>query len=115
MPSLPKRKTNEHISGAPGPGRGGGAQHQWQEDSKAAARSYEAAISELKTRLQSLQTDADRDMDDLQAVKYHFFRSRVGKGVDLVKINTKEKVADMFTKGLKQDTFCYLRKKLCGW
>jgi hypothetical protein len=49
------------------------------------------------------------------AVKYHFFRSRVGKGIELAKIDTKEQVADMFTKGLKQDTFCYLRKKLCGW
>ena len=46
------------------------------------------------------------------SVKYQFLRSKVVQGIELVKIDTKEKFAETFTKGLKQDTFCYLRKKL---
>ena len=51
------------------------------------------------------------------AVKYHFFREAVGekKGIHIMKIDTTEQIADMFTKGLPATQFQYLRKKLIGW
>ena len=49
------------------------------------------------------------------ALKYHHFRQYVGKSVLIHPINTKEQVADIFTKPLDEPTFVYLRKKLCGW
>jgi len=49
------------------------------------------------------------------AVKYHFFRDQVGKGVELKKVDSREQVADIFTKGLVEELFVHLRKKLCGW
>ncbi|MGZ8880111.1 MAG: reverse transcriptase domain-containing protein, partial [Halobacteriota archaeon] len=50
------------------------------------------------------------------ALKYHHFREHVKNG--LIRINpvdTKEQVADIFTKPLPRDAFRYLRNKLCGW
>ena len=44
------------------------------------------------------------------SVKYHFFGRKLSQGVELVKVHTKEQVVYMFTKGLRQDMFCYLRK-----
>ena len=51
------------------------------------------------------------------AVKYHFFREAVGegKGIQIMKIDTAEQMADIFTKGLPMTQFQYLRKKLIGW
>ena len=49
------------------------------------------------------------------AVKYHFFREQVGKTIDIKKIETKEQLADIFTKGLSRESFEYLRDKLMGW
>jgi hypothetical protein len=51
------------------------------------------------------------------AVKYHHFRESVGedKGVSIVKIDTKEQKADIFTKGLPRETHEYIRKLLRGW
>ena len=39
----------------------------------------------------------------------------VRRGVSIVKIETKEQLGDIFTKGLTKHVFEYLRKKLCGW
>ena len=50
------------------------------------------------------------------ALKYHHFREHVKNG--LIRINpvdTKEQVADIFTKPLARDAFQFLRSKLCGW
>ena len=50
------------------------------------------------------------------AVKYHHFRSHVQKG--LVKINsidTKDQLADTFTKPLAKEQFELLRKRIQGW
>lgn len=51
------------------------------------------------------------------AVKYHHFRESVGegKGVMIVKIDTKLQKADIFTKGLSADMHQGLRKLLMGW
>ena len=55
------------------------------------------------------------------AIKYHHFRSRVQcsynpKGDIRIKyINTKNQLADIFTKPLDDTTFFALRKSLCGW
>jgi hypothetical protein len=35
--------------------------------------------------------------------------------IKLLKINSVEQLGDIFTKGLAQITFDYLRKKLIGW
>ena len=51
------------------------------------------------------------------AVKYFWFRSKVGPehGIQIVKCNTKDMLADIFTKGLTYDTFTTLRSTLMGW
>jgi hypothetical protein len=51
------------------------------------------------------------------AVKYHHFRDNVGieKGIEIVKIDTKEQKADIFTKGLAADTYRTIRNLLMGW
>ena len=50
------------------------------------------------------------------AVKYHHFREHVRKGtVSIEAIDTKEQIADQFTKGLQTAMFEYLRHKLMGW
>ena len=33
----------------------------------------------------------------------------------MLRIDTKEQIADQFTKGLGFQTFAYLRKQICGW
>jgi Reverse transcriptase (RNA-dependent DNA polymerase)/GAG-pre-integrase domain len=50
------------------------------------------------------------------AVKYHFFRSHVASGaIQLKKVDTKDQVADIFTKSPSVEIFQRLRLKLCGW
>ena len=46
-------------------------------------------------------------------IKYHFLREQVNEQwVKLEYVNTKEQVADIFTKPLPKDAFDYLRQKL---
>ena len=50
------------------------------------------------------------------AVKYHHFRQHVKNGLLLIKsIDTKEQLADIFTKGIPRVQFEYLRSKIQGW
>ena len=51
------------------------------------------------------------------AVKYHHFRECIGKdkGIEILKVDTKDQLADTLTKGLAADQFTSLRKKLIGW
>jgi hypothetical protein len=50
------------------------------------------------------------------AIKYHHFREHVKNGTVSIKaIDTKEQIADQFTKGLQSAIFKYLRFKLLGW
>jgi hypothetical protein len=55
------------------------------------------------------------------AVKYHWFRQHVTKdggddgGIIVKKIDTREQIADIFTKGLGPTLFAKLREKLMGW
>ena len=50
------------------------------------------------------------------AVKYHHFREHVNRGtISIQPIDTKEQIADQFTKGLQVGTFEYFRGKLLGW
>jgi hypothetical protein len=46
------------------------------------------------------------------AVKYHHFRESVG--VEIVKVDTTEQKADIFTKGLVAETFKKIRTLLIG-
>ena len=47
------------------------------------------------------------------AIKYHYVRELVqDKEVKMEYVNTKEKIADIFTKALPKDTHEYLRGKL---
>ena len=49
------------------------------------------------------------------ALKYHHFRSFVTSGaIDIQYVNTKEQVADIFIKPVREDAL-YLRRKLCEW
>ena len=50
------------------------------------------------------------------AIKYHWFREQIGpRNVELTKIDTKDQLGDIFTKGLGRIPFEHLRKKLMGW
>jgi hypothetical protein len=50
------------------------------------------------------------------AVKYHHFREHVRNGLITIQaIDTKEQIADQFTKGLQVGLFQYLRNKLLHW
>ena len=49
------------------------------------------------------------------AVKYHWFRHRVGKEFLIQKIESENQKADIFTKGLQGQIFVRIRKLLCGW
>ncbi len=50
------------------------------------------------------------------ASKTIWFRKEFHKqGIKLLKIDTAKQLGDIFTKGLVQVTFEYLRKKLIGW
>ena len=51
------------------------------------------------------------------ALKYHFFRSNIGedKGIVAKYINTKQQLADIFTKSMPTDGFRTIRKLLMGW
>ena len=50
------------------------------------------------------------------AIKYHWFREQIGpRNITLVKVDTKNQLGDIFTKGLGTVPFCYLRSKLMGW
>ena len=49
-------------------------------------------------------------------IKYHHFRSAVRTGeISVRAIDTKQQLADIFTKPLDQNQFQFLRKKLLGW
>ena len=50
------------------------------------------------------------------SLKYHHFRSFVNEGkIDILPVDTKEQIADQFTKALDEQTFTRLRGKLLGW
>ncbi|KAL7479352.1 hypothetical protein ACHAW6_005086 [Cyclotella cf. meneghiniana] len=50
------------------------------------------------------------------AIKYHHFCKHVSDGtIKIEHIDTKEQIADIFTKALADSTFNYLRSKLMGW
>jgi hypothetical protein len=52
------------------------------------------------------------------AIKYHWFRTHVAdpsKRISLVKIDTRNQLGDIFTKGLTKDSFERLRFLLMGW
>ena len=50
------------------------------------------------------------------ATKTVWFREEIQKRkIKLLKIDTKEQLGDIFTKGLHRPQFEYLREKLMGW
>ncbi|KAL7484019.1 hypothetical protein ACHAW6_009661 [Cyclotella cf. meneghiniana] len=52
------------------------------------------------------------------AIKYHWFRDKVAdpsQKISLVKIDTKQQLGDLFTKGLAHTSFVHLRRLLMGW
>jgi hypothetical protein len=50
------------------------------------------------------------------AIRYHWFREHIGpRKIKLVKVDTKNQLGDIFTKGLGAVPFSYLRAKLMGW
>jgi hypothetical protein len=49
------------------------------------------------------------------AIKYHHFRQHVGTDIEVLKVDTTEQIADIFTKGLPADTHLKLASKLMGW
>ena len=49
------------------------------------------------------------------AVKYHWFRQHVGKEFVIQKIDSENKKADIFPKGLQGEIFVRIRRLICGW
>lgn len=50
------------------------------------------------------------------AIKYHWFREQIGpRNIKLVKVETRDQLGDIFTKGLGGVPFRHLRLKLMGW
>jgi hypothetical protein len=50
------------------------------------------------------------------AIKYHWFREHVhANRVNILKIDSKNQLGDMFTKGLARPSFEHLRCLLMGW
>ena len=50
------------------------------------------------------------------AIKYHHFRQAVNNGILMIeRVETKEQLADIFTKATTTQTFEYLRRKIMGW
>ena len=50
------------------------------------------------------------------AIIYHWFRSHVqNKSVRIQKVDTKQQIADIFTKPLPEEDFKRIRFLLCGW
>ena len=48
-------------------------------------------------------------------VKVHWFRSKMASDISVHKIDTKDQIADLFTKPLSRDAFERLRKMMMGW
>ena len=50
------------------------------------------------------------------ATKYHWFRQHVDSGeIEIKRVDSKNQLADIFTKGLQGNLFVEIRKLLCGW
>ena len=51
------------------------------------------------------------------AVKYHFFKSKIGEDMEIAinRVEPIENVADIITKGVQGNLYIQLRKKLMGW
>jgi hypothetical protein len=50
------------------------------------------------------------------ATKTIWFHEEINRhAIKLLKIETSEQLGDMFTKGLAEPTFEYLRSKIIGW
>ena len=52
------------------------------------------------------------------ALSLHWFRSKVfdpSNNISVVKIDSKDQLGDMFTKGLGTEDFVRLRARLMGW
>ena len=50
------------------------------------------------------------------AIKYHWFRESLKPNqIEVLKVESKEQVADILNKGLTKDLFSQLRKMLIGW
>jgi hypothetical protein len=49
------------------------------------------------------------------ALKYHHFRSHIGKDIIIKWISTDDQLADIFTKSMTEAKFQRLPKELMGW
>ena len=62
------------------------------------------------------QTEKYRPRTKHIAVKYHHFRDKVRDGsITIERIDTKQQLADILTKGLAKPQFEKLRERLNGW
>ena len=50
------------------------------------------------------------------AIKYHWFREKMEElNIEILRIDTKKQLADIFTKGLPPKEFETKKKLVCGW
>ena len=48
-------------------------------------------------------------------LNYHHFQSHIGNTLSIQYIETRDQIADIFTKTLNNGQFCKLRKSMNGW
>jgi Reverse transcriptase (RNA-dependent DNA polymerase) len=85
-------------------------------DDQLAVRTHSAVFEDNNGALSLAATPKLTPRSRHYATKYHFFRSHVASGtIQLKRIDTKDQLADIFTKGTTVEIFQRLRQKLCGW
>lgn len=77
---------------------------------------YSTVFEDNKSALELANCPKYRPRTKYIALKYHFFRSWITKGLIKIKsIGAKEQQADIFTKPLEKSQFETLRRKILGW
>ena len=87
-------------------------------DYKVMNKSHVSKVWEDNTGTQNLANSKGRLMTSRTkhiAIKYHWFRSMIGSQIEILRINTKEQRADIFTKSLTRFTFEQGRNLVSGW
>ena len=84
-------------------------------DYKVMKKYYVSKVWEDNTGTQNLANSKEPLMTSCTkhiAIKYHWFRSMIGPQIEILRIDTKEQRADIFTKGLTRSQG---RKLVSGW
>jgi hypothetical protein len=81
----------------------------------ATARTYSTIFEDNQAALSLATNQRITSRTRYLLTKFHHFWSSVGKTLMVVRVESSQNVADIFTKGLPREVFERLRKKLMGW